>query len=162
VDPNRLDPRLAKATQTEEAFARYDTNGDGNFDVRELKNALRDLQVTLSDDNIMKLQKEIDVNGDGIVSLHEVTTWWVKKQKGMTDYLFADPTAKWGNSPATTSREVGWFVARRAETSTVRRANQAKWRLPKQTCEECLYATEYVKFAGQSPFSNKGKEGPAK
>lgn len=170
--------------------------------MRELKSALRDLQIVISDSNIIKLQKEIDVNGDGRVSLEEVTSWWLKKQKNMTEYLFTDPTTKWGNSPATTSREVktapflpgvvrfptnpcptwdlagsgtqfyfsrvrrgllgsfqvGWFVARRAETSAVRRANQAKWRLPKESCAETLYATEYAKFAGQSPFSSKGKE----
>lgn len=34
VDPNHLDPRLAGTQQTQETFARYDTNNDGNFDVR--------------------------------------------------------------------------------------------------------------------------------
>ena len=73
-----------------------------------------------------------------------------------------DPTASWGNAPATTSREVGWFITRQAETNRVRRANQAKWRLPKQSCEETLYSTEYVKFAGTSPFSNKGRADASK
>lgn len=50
----------------------------------------------------------------------------------MAKLLFADPTEKWGNAPATTSREVGWFIARRKDTSVVRRANQQKWRVPKQ------------------------------
>ena len=45
---------------------------DGQMDVRELKNALRDLQVTISDENIMALQKEMDTNGDGKVSIPEV------------------------------------------------------------------------------------------
>ena len=139
----------------------------------------------------------MDKNGDGKVSIQELTAWWNKKQTTMSDYLFEDPTKKWGNSPATTSREVsatlpprallinaldalsglhanphaplshallpsghaqvGWFTARRAETNKVRRANQAKWRLPKDSCAETLYATEYVKFAGTSPFSNQGR-----
>ena len=45
---------------------------DGQMDVRELKNALRDLQVTISDENIMALQKEMDTNDDGKVSIPEV------------------------------------------------------------------------------------------
>jgi len=71
----------------------------------------------------------------------------------MADHLFADPTKKWGSSPATTSREVGWFVARRAETNKIRRKHQAKWRMPKDSCAETLYAQEFVKFAGRSPFA---------
>jgi hypothetical protein len=74
--------------------------------VRELKNALRDLQVTVSEVNAAKLQKEIDVNGDGVVSIPEVSAWWKAKQDKMNEFLCKDPTAEWGNSPATTSREV--------------------------------------------------------
>ena len=74
--------------------------------VRELKNALRDMQVTVSEENAAKLQKEIDVNGDGVVSIPEVSAWWNAKQDKMNEFLCKDPTAEWGNSPATTSREV--------------------------------------------------------
>jgi hypothetical protein len=54
---------------------------------------------------------------------------------------------------------VGWFIARRQELCKVRAANQAKWRTPKVSCDETLYSTEYVKFAGKSPFSNKQAAG---
>mmetsp|Transcript_30411 Transcript_30411/g.35887 ORF Transcript_30411/g.35887 Transcript_30411/m.35887 type:complete len:206 (-) Transcript_30411:148-765(-) len=157
VDPPKLDPRLAQKDQTEETFNRYDVNGDGWMDVKELKNILRDLQIFLSDANIHKLQAEMDMNGDGRVSIVEATTWWKGKQDSMAKLLFTDPTDKWGKSPATTSREVGWFVARRADTSIVRRNHQQKWRVPKQSCAETLYSTEFVKFAGTSPYSNKSR-----
>ena len=62
--------------------------------------------MNVSDENAAKLQREIDVNGDGIVSIPEVTDWWRKKQEKMNEKLYKDPTAEWGNAPGTTSREV--------------------------------------------------------
>ena len=122
-----------------------------------------------------------------MVEIDEVEAWWRTKQSAMIETLYGDPTAKWGNAPTTTSREVGWFVARRAETSAIRKANQQKWRVPKkaslparhipvvrgpgfhsltwdlnpcawQSCDETLYANEYFNFAGKSPFSNKPRD----
>ena len=103
-----------------------------------------------------------DTDGDGLVTIKEAADWWDRKQNKMKDTLFADPTKKWGDSPATTSREVGWFIARRSETNKIRRAHQAKWRHPKESCAETLYAQEYVKFAGRTPFSRKDTNAPNK
>jgi hypothetical protein len=47
-----------------------------------------------------------ELSKDGKVSVQEITTWWSKIEKEMSESLFADPTKKWGSSPATTSREV--------------------------------------------------------
>jgi len=162
LEPHRQDPRLATDSGYE-AFKRYDVNMDGTMDVGELKSVLGDLQIKLSDENIERLQKEMDVNGDGIVSVEEASQWWVKKQNHMSAQLFADPTAKWGKSPSTTSREVGWFVARRAETSAKRRAHEGRWRIPKQSCPETLYSQDYVRLnaAGKSPFSKSEQRGAA-
>mmetsp|Transcript_26932 Transcript_26932/g.60220 ORF Transcript_26932/g.60220 Transcript_26932/m.60220 type:complete len:203 (+) Transcript_26932:61-669(+) len=162
VEPHRMDPRLAQSSGLE-AFQRYDVNMDGTMDVRELKSVLNDLQIKISDANIVRLQKEMDVNGDGVVSVEEASDWWEKKQKTMSDKLFADPTAKWGSSPSTTSREVGWFIARRAEASPLRRSHEAKWRVPKQSCPETLYSQDYVRLnaAGKSPFSKSEQRGAA-
>ena len=51
-----------------------------------------------------------DTDGDGLVTIKEAADWWDRKQNKMKDTLFADPTKKWGDSPATTSREVGWLL----------------------------------------------------
>ena len=56
VEPHRMDPRLARMDMSAEIFANYDYNGDGQMDVFELKAALRDLQMPLSDVNIMKVR----------------------------------------------------------------------------------------------------------
>jgi hypothetical protein len=81
----------------------------------------------------------------------------IDQVKVMTDKLYADPTSSWGSVPEATSREVGWFVSREADASKVRRSSAQKWRFPKSSCAETLYATEYVKFAGASPYSSKGR-----
>eukprot|EP00614_Pseudopedinella_elastica_P024423 CAMPEP_0172634680 /NCGR_PEP_ID=MMETSP1068-20121228/195721_1 /TAXON_ID=35684 /ORGANISM="Pseudopedinella elastica, Strain CCMP716" /LENGTH=124 /DNA_ID=CAMNT_0013446665 /DNA_START=19 /DNA_END=390 /DNA_ORIENTATION=+ len=107
VEPHRLDRRFIEDS-TYDTFKRYDKDNNGTMDVNELKFVLADMQMKLSDANIMKLQVEMDTDGDGLVTIKEAADWWDRKQNKMKDTLFADPTKKWGDSPATTSREVGW------------------------------------------------------
>ena len=155
--PQHLNPSLNTSQVSFDVFAKYDLNGDGIMSVTELRGAFQDLGINMSDEAITELQKELDTNNDGVVSIAELQEFWNKKVRTMKDILTRDPTATWGPVPQATSQEVGWFVAREPDTYKMRRANQMKWRYPKDSCPETLYATEFVKFAGASPYSNKGR-----
>jgi len=58
VEPHRLDRRTIQDS-TYETFKRYDKDMNGTMDVNELRFVLADMQMKLSDENIMKLQVEM-------------------------------------------------------------------------------------------------------
>ncbi|KAH3743015.1 hypothetical protein Pelo_15584 [Pelomyxa schiedti] len=49
----------------------FDKNGDGEIDMEELRRVLPTLGETLTDDQIVQMIKEVDVDGDGKISFDE-------------------------------------------------------------------------------------------
>ena len=54
-----------------EGFARYDENGDGTLDLKEVKTFFRDFHEDISDDEIDSLFMRYDTDGDRILSFDE-------------------------------------------------------------------------------------------
>eukprot|EP00541_Cyclophora_tenuis_P000268 CAMPEP_0116543568 /NCGR_PEP_ID=MMETSP0397-20121206/1637_1 /TAXON_ID=216820 /ORGANISM="Cyclophora tenuis, Strain ECT3854" /LENGTH=553 /DNA_ID=CAMNT_0004067689 /DNA_START=47 /DNA_END=1708 /DNA_ORIENTATION=- len=54
-----------------EGFARYDENGDGTLDLKEVKTFFRDFHEEISDDEIDSLFTRYDTDGDRILSFDE-------------------------------------------------------------------------------------------
>lgn len=54
------------------AFAYYDKDSNGNISLDELKQCLQSEELTLPDQAIEKLMREVDSNKDGIVSIYNI------------------------------------------------------------------------------------------
>jgi Ca2+-binding EF-hand superfamily protein len=54
------------------AFAYYDKDSNGNISLDELKQCLQSEELTLPDQAIEKLMREVDSNNDGIVSIYNI------------------------------------------------------------------------------------------
>lgn len=61
----------ASGRPIEEIFAEYDEDGNGTLTSKELRNALRKLNLGLTSKDIDQIMQKIDVNGDGIISYDE-------------------------------------------------------------------------------------------
>lgn len=61
----------ASGRPIEEIFAEYDEDGNGTLTSKELRNALRKLNLGLTSKDIDQIMLKIDVNGDGIISYDE-------------------------------------------------------------------------------------------
>ena len=63
----------AKIKEMQEEFLNLDADGDGNITVEELGNVLRSMmgKLKVSEEDIAKVIKEVDLDGDGTIDLKE-------------------------------------------------------------------------------------------
>eukprot|EP01052_Picozoa_sp_SAG31_P024154 SAG31_NODE_2036_length_6607_cov_5.713430_5_plen_250_part_00 len=80
------------------AFRKYDKNGDGRLDKKELRAMLADIGFEMTDRNFELLMKRLDLGGDGSIDLKE---WWshivnlaVSGPPGATSFMQRDESGK--------------------------------------------------------------------
>ena len=64
-------PSNEKRRRIQEVFESMDQNHDGSISSRELKHAIRRLGVRVSNDQVRKLMRKLDTNGDGVLDIGE-------------------------------------------------------------------------------------------
>jgi hypothetical protein len=64
----------------ETVFAKYDKDGSGDIDARELALVLEDLGVEANEERLREAFALLDANGDGIISFDEFAGWWRREQ----------------------------------------------------------------------------------
>jgi len=64
----------------ETVFAKYDRDGSGDIDARELALVLEDLGVEANEERLREAFALLDANGDGIISFDEFAGWWRREQ----------------------------------------------------------------------------------
>ncbi|CAJ1915091.1 unnamed protein product [Sphenostylis stenocarpa] len=72
--PNRSNTRLLQAMDQAElarVFQMFDRNGDGRITRKELSDSLKNLGITISEQDLTQMIEKIDVNGDGYVDIDE-------------------------------------------------------------------------------------------
>ncbi|RDX73463.1 Calmodulin-like protein 3, partial [Mucuna pruriens] len=52
-------------------FQMFDKNGDGRITRKELSDSLKNLGITISEQDLIQMIEKIDVNGDGFVDIDE-------------------------------------------------------------------------------------------
>merc|ERR1712048_973610 len=79
-------------------FRSWDKDGDGTITCDELSRVLRTLNPSLGEKSTSLLMTEIDLNGDGVVDIHEFVTWLSgenkKKKKKMKKKLKKEQEAR--------------------------------------------------------------------
>ncbi|KAJ1636386.1 hypothetical protein T492DRAFT_959521 [Pavlovales sp. CCMP2436] len=75
---NSVEHDLNEATVTllRTKFAKFDKDHSGSVSVKELSGLMTDLGFHLSRRSILKLQRELDTSGEGLVSLQELVLWY--------------------------------------------------------------------------------------
>eukprot|EP00943_MAST-04B_sp_MAST-4B-sp1_P007562 g7562.t1 len=76
----------AKISQLHDAFHRYDQDGNGCINKRELQLTLRDLGIKLSPQNFRKIHSALDQDGDGEISFSEF--------KSLIDTVFGEDNTR--------------------------------------------------------------------
>ena len=60
-----------------EAFAKFDADGNGTIDAKELRTMLRgEMCIPMSESDINKMLKAMDIDGDGVVQFEELLRWY--------------------------------------------------------------------------------------
>ncbi|KMT18657.1 hypothetical protein BVRB_2g027860 [Beta vulgaris subsp. vulgaris] len=62
---------MAKNSEIERIFSKFDANGDGKISATELKSLLQALGSETSTEEVKKMMEEMDKDGDGFVDLLE-------------------------------------------------------------------------------------------
>ncbi|RHY33941.1 hypothetical protein DYB32_001278 [Aphanomyces invadans] len=62
-------------------FREFDRDGSGAIDSKELQALLSKLGQTVDDAQLSRVMEAMDTSGDGLVTLDELTTWWVCMQR---------------------------------------------------------------------------------
>ncbi|ETV67104.1 hypothetical protein, variant 1 [Aphanomyces astaci] len=62
-------------------FRQFDKDGSGSIDAVELQALLGKLGQPVDGDQMQHVMKAMDTSGDGVVTLDELTTWWVCMQR---------------------------------------------------------------------------------
>jgi len=63
------------------AFAKYDADGSGAIDKEELGELSKELGHELTDEELDKALKDLDLNGDGVIDLKEFSRWYFTGMK---------------------------------------------------------------------------------
>ncbi|KAK4404136.1 UNVERIFIED_CONTAM: Calmodulin-like protein 5 [Sesamum angustifolium] len=69
VIPRRMDP-----TELKRVFQMFDRNGDGRITKQELSDSLRNMGISIPDEELTQMIDKVDVNGDGCVDIDEFGT----------------------------------------------------------------------------------------
>eukprot|EP00056_Hartaetosiga_gracilis_P020164 m.17914 g.17914 ORF g.17914 m.17914 type:complete len:160 (+) comp8213_c1_seq1:78-557(+) len=62
-------------------FELYDDNNSGTIEAVELKNIAAQMGYPMTDEDIEKSMKVLDVNDDGVITYEEFKKWWQQKNK---------------------------------------------------------------------------------
>jgi len=68
-----------EATKLQEIFKKFDKDGSGSIETKELKQIVVELGGTISDEEVEAAMKELDVNGDGSCCFEEFKAFWTSK-----------------------------------------------------------------------------------
>ena len=63
------------------AFSKFDKDGNGTIDPKELGQLSKDLGQEITEEQIEEAMKELDLNGDGVVDLEEFSRWYFTGMK---------------------------------------------------------------------------------
>lgn len=85
------------------SFDKYDVNGSGEIDIRELQQLTRALGLSLDRESINNAMFELDANRNGSISFDEFWSWWQLVATRRAGGTFAAPRTG-GNKSSTPSR----------------------------------------------------------
>jgi len=63
------------------AFAKYDADGSGAIDKEELAELSKELGHELTEEELEKALKDLDLNGDGVIDVKEFSRWYFTGMK---------------------------------------------------------------------------------
>eukprot|EP00815_Leptocylindrus_aporus_P009211 CAMPEP_0116063502 /NCGR_PEP_ID=MMETSP0322-20121206/8465_1 /TAXON_ID=163516 /ORGANISM="Leptocylindrus danicus var. apora, Strain B651" /LENGTH=633 /DNA_ID=CAMNT_0003549157 /DNA_START=47 /DNA_END=1945 /DNA_ORIENTATION=+ len=66
-----------------EVFRRIDANGDGYLGFDELRSIFQELDMSLSDDELLEVIKQVDEDGDGLINEAEFANWYIRSENRM-------------------------------------------------------------------------------
>lgn len=87
----------------EDIFKSFDKDGSGSIDKSELKDAVAELGLTMTNDQVSNMLRDLDSNKDGVIQLSEFLHWWLTGRKGATGNMKALLSAKLRASKAWSS-----------------------------------------------------------
>ena len=64
----------------EKVFQKYDRDSSGTIDSAELAVVLTDLGIEVTEEHLSEAFKELDENGDGVISFDEFSKWWRREE----------------------------------------------------------------------------------
>lgn len=76
MQPNPLKQQEAIARNT---FKKFDTDGGGSLDIKELKVLLDYIGAKFSPDELKMAMRELDADGNGTIEMEEFVTWWTNR-----------------------------------------------------------------------------------
>jgi len=85
------------ANEVRVAFDKYDADGSGAIDKEELALLSKELGNELTDEELEKALKDLDLNGDGVIDFKEFSRWYFT---GMNSYGNTTRNLLTGNSIA--------------------------------------------------------------
>ena len=90
----------------EKVFQKYDRDNSGTIDSAELAVVLTDLGIEVTEEHLSEAFKELDENGDGVISFEEFGKWWrrdeviytIKRSEEVTGMINKQDDESVGNS----------------------------------------------------------------
>ncbi|ETW04047.1 hypothetical protein, variant [Aphanomyces invadans] len=79
--PGIVERMAALGNDIKGIFREFDRDGSGAIDSKELQALLSKLGQTVDDAQLSRVMEAMDTSGDGLVTLDELTTWWVCMQR---------------------------------------------------------------------------------
>lgn len=67
--------------QVEPAFKKFDKDGNGTIDIKELEQLLGELGQPVNEEQLEVAMKDLDLNGDGVVDREEFSRWYFTGMK---------------------------------------------------------------------------------
>jgi len=58
-------------TELRKEFNKIDTDGSGTIEIEELRNTVRNLHAEMSDEDLERILRDVDIAGTGIIHYHE-------------------------------------------------------------------------------------------
>lgn len=120
---NPLIPCLSTAQLMEihEAFAKFDRDGDGHIEAKELATVMRIMGMEPSEQQLQELIQSVDVDGNGKIELEEFTNLMARNiltKDGATELLNAFKLFDQDNSGFITSDEIRGLMTTAGEPLT--------------------------------------------
>jgi hypothetical protein len=75
----------------------FKTKDEDYIDLKNITDMTTDLNVTLTDSDIMNMSIDLDLNKDGKISFDEFKLWWLSGRRGVTGTMSRILLAKLGS-----------------------------------------------------------------